>query len=272
MTYTVRPYDKQREYTYHFLSRMKKFNCPVSANCEFDVTETVRAIQARREAGHDIGLISFFAKAAAKTIEAHPRLNERLFHTLFRKIIATYDTISAGMLAERQAPDGSYILLPLIIDDAPQQSIATIHRKIREIKTAPLETIEAYQKLQRLLALPRWVVPLAQFFFRTHPRYTVGQASTFSISSVLLREGVLTGGYSPVFQTTFFPVNLVKRPAIHDGQIVERDILHVVLSVDHYLVDGMEVHRAIETLRALLESPDALLADEPSDANTEVAP
>ena len=67
-------------------------------------------------------------------MEAHPRLNERLFHGLFGKHIATYDDISCGMLAERQGPQGNFVLLPIIIKDAPNASIQEIHTTIKQFK------------------------------------------------------------------------------------------------------------------------------------------
>ena len=208
--YRIRPYDKNREYTYHFLTRMKKFNCPVSANCEFDITDTLKRIEELRANGQSLGIMAYIAKATAKTIEAHPRLNERLFHGLFGRKITTYDDISCGMLAERQTPQGSYVLLPIIIKDAPNQSIEGIHALIKQYKSAPLDSLEPSQQRQKLEGLPRWVVPLIQFMFRIHPRYTAGKVSTYAISSVAARDGVMTGGHAPVFQTTFAPVNIIK--------------------------------------------------------------
>ena len=199
------------------------------------------------------------AKATAKTMEAHPRLNERLFHGLFGKQITTYDDISCGMLAERQAPEGNFVLLPIIIKDAPNASIEDIHATIKNYKTLPLEKLEPYQQLMKLKNLPRWAVPLIQFFFRIHPRYTAGKVSTYAISSVIQRDGVTTGGHAPTFQTTFAPVNILQKPVVYEGEVAIRTILQMVLSVDHYLIDGMDAQRAIATLRGYLEDPKTLL-------------
>ena len=46
-----------------------------------------------------------------------------------------------------------------------------------------------------------------------------------------------------------------------DGQVVPRMMLSVGLSVDHFLVDGMEVQRAALTLQRLLQDPEAVLAE-----------
>ena len=43
--YHLKRLDKNREYIYHFLNRMKKYNCPIAINCEFDVTDTLATIK-----------------------------------------------------------------------------------------------------------------------------------------------------------------------------------------------------------------------------------
>jgi pyruvate/2-oxoglutarate dehydrogenase complex dihydrolipoamide acyltransferase (E2) component len=76
---------------------------------------------------------------------------------------------------------------------------------------------------------------------------------------VIQRDGVATGGHAPTFQTTFAPVNIVQKPVVYQGEVAIRTILHMVVSVDHYLIDGMDVQRAIATLRGFMEKPTTLL-------------
>jgi len=257
--YHLKRLDKNREYIYHFLNRMKKYNCPIAINCEFDVTDTLAAIEKQREQGRDVGLIALLTKATAKAIEKHPRFNDRIYHTLLGKRVVSYDQITCGMLVEREAPEGEYILLPLNIHDAPNLTIEEIHRKIRDYKTKPLEEIKAYRQLTKLHRMPRWLIPLVHFLMRTHPRYTGKTGNTYAISSVIQENGAAIAGVAPAYKTTFFPFNVLDEPRAYKGEIVIRKVLRMMISVDHYLIDGMDLFRSSGTLKDYLEDPTILL-------------
>ena len=68
---------------------------------------------------------------------------------------------------------------------------------------------------------------------------------------------------APANQTTFFPINLGDRPAVHNGEIAIRKILAITISVDHFLVDGLDLNQCGATLGKLLENPQALMDADP---------
>lgn len=251
--------DKNREYIYHFLNRMKKYNCPVNINCEFDITDTLTAIEEEKANGRAIGLMAYLTKATGLAIEKHPEFNERIYHTLLGKRVVSYDQITCGMLVERQTPEGKYILLPLNIYDAPNQSLEAIHEKIRGYKTKPLDELKAFRQLSKLHTMPRWLIPLVHFMMRTSPRYTGKTGNTYAISSVLQENGAATSGSAPAYKTTFFPFNIIDLPRAYKGEIVIRKMLRMMISVDHYLIDGMDILRASGTLKTYLEDPTTML-------------
>ena len=170
--FSLKRLDKNREYIYHLLNRMKKFNCPVSIHCEFDITDTMQAIEDRRAQGQPIGFMAYLTKATADAIAIHPHFNNRLYHTLFGKRVVVYDQINCGLLVERETPEGKHTLLPLNIYDAPNQSIEDIHNRIKDYKTKPIGEIKAYRQLNQLDRVPRWVIPLVHFLMRINPGYT----------------------------------------------------------------------------------------------------
>lgn len=251
--------DKKREYIYHLLNRMKKFNCPVSIHCEFDITDTMQAIEDRRAQGRPIGFMAYLTKATANAMAIHPHFNNRLYHTLFGKRVVTYDQINCGLLVERETPEGKHTLLPLNIYDAPNQSVEDIHHLIKDYKTKPIEEIKAYRQLSKLDRIPRWVIPIIHFMMRTHPGYNGNVGNTYAISSVLQRNGAAVGVTAPAYKTTFFPINIIDKPVVYKGEVVIRTMLQMMISVDHYLADGMDVLRASGTLKDFLENPSTLL-------------
>jgi len=257
--YTSKLLPKSRIYTYHFLDRMKRFHCPISGICELDVTDTLHRIEELRAQGRKVGLIAYLTKATAKTIEAHPRLNNRLFHGLLWKREVSYDHITCGILAERQNAKGENILIPITVRNVHQKSIEEIHALIKEHKASPLEELETYKQVARLDKIPRWLIPLIHFLFRTHPRYSAEKFSTYGLSSIIRHDGPMLSGNAPSNQTTFFPFNLTDQVVAHNGEPTIRRILRVGVAVDHFLLDGMDLQRAIATFQKYVEDPSTLL-------------
>jgi pyruvate/2-oxoglutarate dehydrogenase complex dihydrolipoamide acyltransferase (E2) component len=52
-----------------------------------------------------------------------------------------------------------------------------------------------------------------------------------------------------------------KKPALQDGQLVERDVVHLVLSVDHDVVNGAPLMRFTERFKQLLRDGTVLLPE-----------
>jgi pyruvate/2-oxoglutarate dehydrogenase complex dihydrolipoamide acyltransferase (E2) component len=57
-----------------------------------------------------------------------------------------------------------------------------------------------------------------------------------------------------------------KRPVLQDGQVVEHDIVHLSLSVDHDIIDGAPLMRFAERFKDILLNRTALI---PSDNQPE---
>ena len=228
---------------------------------EIDVTDSLAHVEALRGEGRQIGFTAFFAKATAMTIQAHPRLNRRLFHGLFRRREVVFDHITCAMVAERVLDSGELVVLPMKIRNIDQCSVDEIHARIRSVKRDPLDKVEGFQAIQKSKKVPRFLIPLLHFLYRSQPKLIDRDFSTYGVSSVVIPNAPVIAGNAPANQTTFFPFNLKERPEVVDGQVVPRMMLSVGLSVDHFLVDGMEVQRAALTLQRLLQDPEAVLAD-----------
>jgi pyruvate/2-oxoglutarate dehydrogenase complex dihydrolipoamide acyltransferase (E2) component len=258
--YEAKPITNNRVFIYHFLKRTQRFHCPMTAILRIDVTDTLQRIKEMRAEGHKVSFIAYLCKATAKTIEENPRLNHRLYHTLFgRKLEASFDHISCGLLVAREAPDGEEVLLQLILKNPNEMSVEEIHRSIKENKATPLEELDSYKKLQKVRTLPRFLIPLIHFFFRSNPKHTDQSFSTYGLSSVMQPDSVILGGHTPSNQTTFFPTSLRDEVLAINGKPEVRKVLVVGFSTDHFVVDGMDVQRATHTIRKYLEDPQTLL-------------
>ena len=240
---------------------MLRFNCPMSGTFHFDVTDLYKKIKDLKKEGYSVGLVSCLVKATSLSIEKFPRMNNRIFHTLLGKKEVRYDSINCGLAATRLDPKGEEVIIPIILRGSNKLSIQDIHKQIKNNKILPIEGLESYEWLQKSRRLPRFLIPFVHYLFRSYPKFSAKNSSTFAISSIMEENSSLVSSHAPANQTTFFPISLKDQAVVHNGEVKPRKILAVTFCVDHFLVDGMDVQRCGNYLKNLLEKPDILLKE-----------
>ena len=168
----------------------------------------------------------------------------------------------------RKETGGEEVLIPLMIRDTNTLSLAEIHGIIEDAKTGPLDQAGSYQSLKKLRRMPRFVIGFAQFLSRTSPRYGEKRFATYGLSSVTTRDSPAIGGHTVASRSTFFPGNIRDEVLAINGEPAVRKVFFIGLSVDHFMVDGMDLQRAISTFQTLMENPDTLLPASRSAKNT----
>ena len=238
-----------------------RYHCPSTASLRLDITETLQRIEECRNNGRKISLIAYTTLASAKTIEAHPNLNRRLYHGIFRKVIASFDHITVTLLVERQEPSGEHVLLPLLIRDTNKCTLEEIHARIKETKTKNLKDLSEFSKIEKVRRFPKVFLGLMFFLSRLSPRFSGENYATYALSSVAIENSALLGGQTAVSRTSFFPCSIRDEVLAIDGTPQVRKVLFVSLAVDHFVVDGMEAQRAIRTFQDLMENPEILIPE-----------
>ncbi len=233
----------------------------MSGTFHYDVTDLYNRIKDLKKEGCSIGLVSCLVKATSLSIEKFPRMNNRIFHTLFGKKEVQYDSINCGLAATRVDPKGEEVIIPIILRCSNKLSIQEIHKQIKDNKTLPVESLESYEWLQKSRRLPRFLIPFVHYLFRSYPKFSAKNSSTFAISSIMEKDSSLVSSHSPANQTTFFPISLKDQAVVHNGEVKPRKILAVTFCVDHFLVDGMDVQRCGNLLKKYLENPVNLLEE-----------
>ena len=142
-------------------------------------------------------MVACLAKATAQAMEANPRLNNRIFPGLFGKREVSFDHIHCGMLAGRKDNEGEDILIPVIIPNVNTLTVDEIHAFIKENKTKPLEELEAYNKLEKARNLPRFLIPLVHYLFRSSPKLGASKSSTYGISSIMQEGSKMVASSAP---------------------------------------------------------------------------
>jgi len=80
--------------------------------------------------------------------------------------------------------------------------------------------------------------------------------STITLSSLGALGGIVSTPIINRPEVAIVGVNrIVERPALVDGQLVQRKLMNLSSSFDHRIVDGYDAARFIQAIRRLLETP-----------------
>jgi hypothetical protein len=261
------PFTKNREFIYDLLTRAKRFHCSVNGGFEFDVTDLLAAISHARRSGRPASLVAALVRATSLVLEKHPRLNRHLFTSLLgRKSEVEFDEITCTLVLMRKGEDRERMLFPVLLRHSNRMSIDEIQAAIRHHKEAPLSELPQVAAIRRLERLPRLALKWFSYKARSDWRFYLKHFGTYGLSSLITRGwGGTSASTLANTASAFLPGTLAERPVVRDGRVEVRQILGILLVIDHYLLDGNDALVAMKYLRRLLESPP-LLGLEPAPA------
>ncbi|HXG55715.1 MAG TPA: 2-oxoglutarate dehydrogenase complex dihydrolipoyllysine-residue succinyltransferase [Vicinamibacterales bacterium] len=176
--------------------------------------------------GINLGMTSFFAKAAISALRAFPRVNAEIQGD--EMVLKHYYDIGVAV----GASEG--LVVP-VLRDADQMSFAEIEAQIRDFaKRAEDGTLS-----------------LADL-----------KGGTFTITN----GGVFGSLFStPILnppQVGILGLHAIKeRPVAVNGQVVVRPMMYTALTYDHRIVDGSEAVRFLVRVKELIEDPGAMLLE-----------
>ena len=108
--------------------------------------------------------------------------------------------------------------------------------------------------------LPRFLRKAVWFVIRRNPYWFKDVAGTAAVTSLGMYGSGTAAGIPITPMTLTLTIGTIeKQPALDGGQLFERDVVHLVLSVDHDVVDGAPLMRFIERFKRLLRDGTALL-------------
>jgi pyruvate/2-oxoglutarate dehydrogenase complex dihydrolipoamide acyltransferase (E2) component len=174
---------------------------------------------------------SAVVKAGALGLQQHPILNAFLENDE----IVYHKRIHVGV-----AVDAAQGLVVVVIPDANEKSLRQIDDELRRLSAAA--------KADRLD--PETLV-LSEAEGMESPTFTVTNSGV--LGSLL---------FTPIInppQSAILGMGKVQDTAVvRDGQIVARPVMYLCLTYDHRLIEGAEAVGFLQTVKRLLEAPDAL--------------
>jgi hypothetical protein len=250
------PYPRLRNFVLDVLAEGRRKHI-VHLMLEADIGGITERLAERRQHRQErVSMTSYIAKSFACAIEIDKRVQA---YRLGKSRLIAFDDIDLAFLIERQW-EGASIPVFYIARAAQRKSAPEIHRELQAARTTPLATNGPMNALEtQFFLLPRFLRKAVWFVIRRNPYWFKDVAGTAAVTSLGMYASGTAAGIPITPMTLTLTIGTIeKKPALHDGQLVERDVVHLVLSVDHDVVDGAPLMRFTERFKQLLRDGTAL--------------
>jgi len=176
--------------------------------------------------GVNLGIASFFVKAAVAALKGSPRINAEIQGDEI--VLKHYYDIGVAV----GATEG--LVVP-VLRDADRASFAEIEQGIRDFATRANDGTLTLDDLR---------------------------GGTFSITNGGVYGSLMSTPIVNPPQVAILGLHAIKdRPAVVNGQVVVRPMMFLALTYDHRIVDGAEAVKFLVRIKELVEDPAVLLLD-----------
>lgn len=225
---------------------------------EVDVTIPRQLIaEHKAQTGETFSFTGFLVSCLARAVDENKEVQAYLKG---RKQLVIFDDVNVGVMIEHTDGEKSG-LMGHTIQGANHKTYRQIHDEIRAAQSAPLPPRRGMPGWFRFaISLPwplsRVVKAMLAWATRRDPAIRVAAAGTTFVTAV----GMFGKGHSGWgIATTPHSLGLVVgsmlwKPAVVEGRIEPREILHLTVLFDHDVVDGAPAARFTRRLLELMES------------------
>ena len=172
---------------------------------------------------------------------------------LGKRQLVLFDDVDAAVIIEKEV-DGALQPIHYIVRRANRKSFTEIQGEVRWAAATPFE--EMYTRLDRIFftRVPQFLRDLTYWLHRQSPRLTkmfhgttcitsvgmFGSGSNYMMPLIGMTSSLSVGGIKP----NYLPV---------DGRMEKREMLSLVLTLDHDIIDGAYAMRFITRLKDLID-------------------
>lgn len=225
---------------------------------EVDVTIARQSIAAHKaRTGESLSFTGFLTYCLGRAVGEDTTLHACLKG---RNQLMLFDDVNVGLMVEHKA-GGKGALMGHVVRRANHKTYREIHDEIRAVQSGPVPPDRGMPSWFRSVMLWPWplsrvVMAVLRWNRRRDPTVVVSMAGTAAITSVGLFGGGHSGwGLTPTPQPLGLVVGgIAWKPAVVDGRIEPREILHLTVMFDHDVVDGAPAARFTRRLVELIES------------------
>jgi len=251
------PYPRLRNFVLDVLAEgQRKHIAHIMLEAEIDGIKE-RLAERRQRGQASVSMTSYIAKSFACAIEADKCVQA---YRLGKSRLIAFDDIDLSFVVERQW-EGASIPVFYIVRAVQRKSALEIHRELQAARTTPLGTDGPMNALEmQFFMLPRFLRKAVWLVIRRNPYWFKDVAGTAAVTALGMYGSGTAAGIPITPMTLTLTIGTIeKKPALRDGQLVEREVVHLVLSVDHDVVDGAPLMRFTERFKQLLRDGTVLL-------------
>lgn len=177
-----------------------------------------------------------------------------------RKQLVLFDDVNVGLMIEHKVGE-KRALMGHVVRGANHKTFSQIHQEIRSVQSQPAPPSRGIPSWLRSALMLPW--PLSRLFgaflntiMRRDPTISVGMGGTVAITAVgMFGKGHSGWALTPTPESLGLVVgSIVPKPAIVEGRIEPREILHLTVMFDHDVIDGAPAARFTRRLLELIES------------------
>lgn len=232
---------------------------------EVDVT-IARQIIAEHKArtGETLSFTGYLTFCLARAVDADKTVQAYLKG---RKQFVMFEDVDVGLMVERKIGE-KRALMGHVIRRANHKTYLEIHQEIRAVQSTPVPPnrgLPTWFRFAMLLPWPlsRLLNAVIRMVMRRDPTVPVSMGGTVGITAVgMFGEGHSGWGIFPVTQVLGLVVGSIAwKPAVVEGRIEPREILHLTVAFDHNIVDGAPAARFVRRLVELIESGCGLVEE-----------
>jgi pyruvate/2-oxoglutarate dehydrogenase complex dihydrolipoamide acyltransferase (E2) component len=241
---------------------------------EVDVTVARRFIaEHKARTGETLSFTGFLVYCLARAVEENKMVQA---YRKGSKQLVVFEDVNVAMMIERQVGD-KRALMGHVVRCANCKTLREIHQEIRTTQSTPVPPgrgLPAWLAAGLLLPWPlsKWFRALLGLIGRLDPTTVVSMAGTVSITAVgMFGQGHSGWGiYAPAQSLELVVGSMAWKPAVVEGRIEPREILHLTVVFDHDVIDGAPAARFTKRLIELIESASGLDEEQiPATANRE---
>lgn len=229
----------------------------ISSFIEVDVTEARKKLKVRRVEGEKNSFTAFLIYEIAKTLEHHPHIAAFLKN---KRETIQFQDINISLIVEKQLREGK-VPIPHIIERAQNKTIEEITTEIHEVKTKEIGNSDLVLHRRTTLGekwypyFPKWLRLWIWKLILRNPENAYSKMGNVAFTSLGI-VGKINGWFEPIsiHPVCFGVGSIVMKSRMIDGEIQEREILHLSILMDHDVVDGVAMGRFIVELVRRIEN------------------
>jgi hypothetical protein len=213
----------------------------------------------RLRTGLSVTITSYIAKCFVCAIADDKRMQS---YRLGKSRLITFNDVDLAFLVERQW--GGLVLPVLcIVRAADRKTAHEINQELQASRGIPLGAQGPMSAVETVFfLLPTILRKLFWFYVRRNPYWFKNIAGTVGVASI----GMHTSGGAVGIPITPMTLTLCigsieKKLVMQDGQVVEREFIHLNVSVDHDIIDGAPHMRFVDRFKKVLLEGNVLATD-----------